>query len=60
MSLVRRVAPALAVLALVAGPISAGAQVAHPADTSRGDTLRPYNLAPLIVTASRKPATVIP
>jgi len=57
MRIVRRFETALAVLALVAAPISAGAQVTHPADTTRGDTLRRYNLAPLIVTASRRPAT---
>src|SRR6266487_1792724 len=52
-----RVETVLPVLALVAGPISAGAQVAPRADTTRSDTLHRYNLAPLIVTASRRPAT---
>ena len=57
MPFVRRVQTALAVLALIAGPISAVAQRAQPADTTRSDTLHGYNLAPLIVTASRRPAT---
>ena len=57
MTIVRRVETTLAVLALIAGPISAGAQVAHLADTTRGDTLRRYKLSPLIVTASLRPAT---
>src|SRR2546427_10751428 len=56
MHIVRRVETALAVFALVASPISAGAQRAQSMDTTR-DTLRGYNLAPLIVTASLRPAT---
>ena len=61
MPFVVRLKTALCVLVLVAAPISTGAQVVppHPPDTTRsgGDTLRGYNLAPLIVTASRRPAT---
>ena len=57
MPVVRQVETALAVLALVAGPISGVAQRGQPADTTRSDTLRGYNLTPLIVTASRRPAT---
>jgi vitamin B12 transporter len=55
MPIARRKAVVLAVLALVAGPILLGAQGA-PSDTMQRDTLRPYVLAPLVVTASRIPA----
>ena len=44
-------------LPLVAGPISLGAQQGARSDSSPPDTLRPYALAPVVVTASRIPAS---
>src|SRR3989449_2810895 len=44
-------------LPLVAGPIWLGAQQGARSDSTPPDTLRPYALAPVVVTASRVPAS---
>src|SRR2546426_3217464 len=44
-------------LPLVAGPISLGAQQTGRSDSPPPDPLRPYALAPVVVTASRVPAS---
>jgi len=47
----------VATLPLLAGPISLGAQQAARSDSTPPDTLHPYALAPVVVTASRVPAS---
>jgi vitamin B12 transporter len=47
----------LVVLAVIAAPISLRAQQAPSSDSSPPDTLRPYALPPVVVTASRVPVS---
>src|SRR5260370_8513233 len=44
-------------LALLAGPVALGAQQPPPSDSTPRDTLRPYAFPPVVVTASRVPAS---
>ena len=47
----------VATLPLLAGAISLGAQQAARSDSTPPDTLHPYAVAPVVVTASRLPAS---
>ena len=57
MPIARGKGTALAVLAVVAGPMAVGAQLAPRSDTTARDTMRAYALPPLVVTASLVPAS---
>jgi vitamin B12 transporter len=45
----------IGLLALLAGPVALGAQQSLPSDSAPRDTLRPFALPPVVVTASRVP-----
>ena len=50
-----RSSSALGFAALVFGPLALAAQQVSPTDSARRDTLRPYALPPLVVTATQVP-----